>query len=230
MRTGIYFLLSFYLGLMISHAQNLAPLNLEVRAVYNKNPIVIKEDRSMILDDKTGLEISKLKFYLSHFELYNDNEMVFSEENSYHLMDASDENSMKIQLSIPENIQYNKMKFYLGIDRKTNEEGIKGGSLDPTKGMYWSWQSGYINFKMEGKSNLCKTRYNEFTFHLGGFSDPFYAMQEVEVNINSHTKALYMDIDQFFSKINLSEQNNIMIPGKKSVEMSKIISKIFRAE
>ena len=57
-----------------------------------------------------------------------------------------------------------------------------GGDLDPTKGMYWAWQSGYINFKMEGSCSQCLATKNNFEFHLGGYQQPFYAMQTIELN------------------------------------------------
>ena len=69
-----------------------------------------------------------------------------------------------LALQIPSNIPFSKLKFQLGIDSLTNVSGAMGGDLDPTKGMYWTWQSGYINMKIEGKSNSCKTRKNQFQF------------------------------------------------------------------
>ena len=81
--------------------------------------------------------------------------------------------------------RHDKIKFNLGIDSLTNVSGVMGGDLDPTKGMYWTWQSGYINFKMEGSSAVCPTRNHEFQFHIGGYQDPFYAMQTLELEVKN---------------------------------------------
>ncbi|WP_288243413.1 MbnP family protein [uncultured Chryseobacterium sp.] len=228
------FRILLFVSFMVSgifSAQNLHPVYLEIIPLYKGKPIIISEENPVITDVETSLEISKLKFYLSHFEFYSDDKLAFSEKNSYHLMDGSDEKSMKITFSFPENIKFNTIKFYLGIDKKTNSEGIRGGDLDPAKGMYWSWQTGYINFKLEGKSNLSSARNHEFSFHLGGYSDPYYTTQQITLAATSAEKViLYMDLDQFISKVNLAQQNNIMIPGKESVELSKIISTIFRTK
>jgi len=44
------------------------------------------------------------------------------------------------------------------VDSLANVSGAMSNDLDATKGMYWSWQSGFINLKIEGKSASCKTR------------------------------------------------------------------------
>ncbi|MDN3675869.1 hypothetical protein QWY90_00740 [Flavobacterium paronense] len=80
------------------------------------------------------------------------------------------------------------------------------GDLDPTKGMYWAWQSGYINIKIEGKSTSCKTRNNEFQFHIGGYREPNYMMRKVEFNCNSNDNiTIAIDLKDFFSNINLAQ-------------------------
>ena len=76
-------------------------------------------------------------------------------------------------LEIPEDTEFDAIQFNLGIDSLTNVSGALGGDLDPTKGMYWTWQNGYVNFKLQGTSDLCNNPKNEFEFHLGGYLKPF---------------------------------------------------------
>jgi hypothetical protein len=103
-----------------------------------------------------------------------------------------------------------------------------GGDLDPTKGMYWTWQSGYINFKLEGNSNLCKTRHNEFQFHLGGYQQPFNCLQTVFVQVKSTANIkLNIDVEKFFQYIQLSQLNHIMSPSKEAVELSEKLTETF---
>jgi len=131
-------------------------------------------------------------------------------------------------LSSPTNLKFTKIKFNLGIDSITNVSGAMGGDLDPTKGMYWTWQSGYINLKLEGKSKLCKTRNNEFQFHLGGYQNGDNALQTIILNVSENKEIdILIDIEQFVAAIDLSEQNQIMSPGKKAVLLSEKFSKIF---
>ena len=104
------------------------------------------------------------------------------------------------------------------------------GDLDPTKGMYWAWQSGYINMKMEGKSSSCKTRKNEFQFHIGGYMKPNYAMRKVELVSKNQNLNITIDVAEFFSELKLSETNSIMIPGKKAMKLADYSIKMFKIE
>jgi hypothetical protein len=137
------------------------------------------------LNAQDSIQFTSFKFYISHLELMNGNKVVWKDKVTYHLIDAFDEKTLVLQ--IPSNISFTKIKFQLGIDSLTNVSGAMGGDLDPTKGMYWTWQSGYINFKLEGTSNICKTRHNEFQFHLGGYQQPFNSLQTVFVQVSKST-------------------------------------------
>ena len=116
----------------------------------------------------------------------------------------------------------------MGIDSTTNVSGAMGGDLDPTKGMYWTWLSGYINFKLEGTSNICKTRHNEFQFHLGGYQHPFNSLQTVFIEISSKsTIEINIDLLKIFQQINLAQQHHIMSPEQDAMDFSeKVINSL----
>ncbi len=184
------------------------------------------------LDDscytKDSIYFSQLKLYISGVEFLNKDSIVWKEANSYHLLDASDEKSLYILVNSPSDLKFTKIKFNLGIDSITNVSGAMGGDLDPTKGMYWTWQSGYINLKLEGKSKLCKTRNNEFQFHLGGYQNADNALQTIILNVSENKNIdILIDIEKMLAAIDLSEQNQIMSPGKEAVLLSEKFSKIF---
>ncbi len=180
------------------------------------------------INEQDSLRIETLKFYISNIQVIENDSVVWMEKNSFHLIDASDGKSMSLELNIPTSITYNKIKFGLGIDSSTNVAGVMGGDLDPTRGMYWTWQSGYINFKLEGKSSLCKTRNNEFEFHIGGYQSPYNTFQSVVLNTgNNRIIDVTIDCMKLFETIDLSKQNHIMSPGSEAVELSQKIAKIF---
>lgn len=115
--------------------------------------------------------------------------------------------------------------FHIGIDSATNVSGAMGGDLDPTKGMYWAWQSGYINVKIEGTSSVCNTRNHEFQFHLGGYLPPHYALQTLHFPVkNPQQIQIDIDIQKFLKNIDLARQNHIMSPSKEAVVLSKIFA------
>jgi len=93
--------------------------------------------------------------------------------------------------------------------------------------MYWAWQSGYINMKIEGNSNSCKTRKNAFHFHIGGYLQPNYAMRKIVLYPKSENFDIVMDLSKLFDHIHLSETNSIMIPGKEAMKLADLTTTVF---
>lgn len=194
--------------------------------VLNDEPIEL-EKKYFIKND--SLEIHKLKFYISNIQFLQDSVLVYELEKKYFLIDLEDEKSLEISFDSKEKINYNYLKFNFGIDSLTNVSGAFGGDLDPTNGMYWTWQSGYINFKLEGKSNVCPARKNKFQFHLGGYQFPNNALQSLELNVLTQKYILVkLELDKFFNQINLAENYKMMRPCPEAVILSKMVSNLFQ--
>lgn len=175
-----------------------------------------------------SVSFETLKCYISGIGFYWGDSLVYKEPGSYHLLDMANERSMMIDIALPVSANYNTIRFNLGIDSITNVSGSQGGDLDPMQGMFWSWQSGYINCKLEGKSNKCHTRNNRFHFHLGGYMSPYNALQQVQLAVKGETNiTIAMPLDELFKKIDLSQQNTVMTPGEETVELSKIFAGMF---
>jgi len=186
----------------------------------------LSKDSFYSFNQNDSIQITALKFYVSNIELLNKTKTVWKDSIQYHLMDAFDEKSLQVRL--PSNISFTKLKFNLGIDSATNVSGAMGGDLDPTKGMYWTWQSGYINLKLEGTSTICKTRHNEFQFHLGGYQTPYNNLQTVFIEgISLPVIEVNLDIKKLISQINIAGQHHIMSPGQEANDFSeKIINSL----
>lgn len=186
-------------------------------------------DTSIQFLDTNQLQIEVLKFYVSKITFLKKGKVVLEENNSFHLIDASDKTTVLIAIQTVKNVAYDELRFSLGIDSVTNVSGAKGGDLDPTKGMYWAWQSGYLNFKIEGKSLLCKNRKNEFFYHLGGYQSPFNTLQTVSFSVKNKKKIILdLDANQFLNLIDISHQKNIMSPGEEAVRLSKLVTTCFK--
>ena len=72
--------------------------------------------------------------------------------------------------------------------------------------MYWTWQSGYINFKIEGNSPLCSSSKSKFAFHIGGFQHPFNAIQHIVLDKNSASDiTVEIKLDDFFKSVQLDQ-------------------------
>jgi hypothetical protein len=96
--------------------------------------------------------------------------------------------------------------------------------------MYWTWQSGYINFKLEGVSNQCPTRENKFQLHVGGFQKPYRTTQDIELKISGKEKTVFFNLKKLISIINLKEDHTVMSPGEKAVYFMQNAKSCFYAQ
>ena len=231
MRIPIFLLLLASTTLMSAQTTRIIPLRFI--PTYDRNHTLTQgihlQDSSFYSNDKDSIEIRTLKFYISGIQLNMDSDIVWKETNSYHLIDASNEQSLSVPLTIPIGIDFKRIIFNLGIDSATNVMGVQGGDLDPMRGMYWTWQSGYINFKMEGNSPLCKTRHHAFEFHIGGYHCPYNTFQCVSLPDHKAKEGIniYILLKELLSTIDLARTNQIMTPGKEALWISKEVKKCF---
>ncbi len=175
-----------------------------------------------------SLALHTLRFYLSNFVFLKKGRVVFQEKSSYHLLDLEDKNTLELKFTGLGNQDFDHIQFKLGIDSLTHISGAMGGDLDPTKGMFWTWQSGYIHVKLEGFSEKCPTRNHAFQFHLGGYLAPFQSVQTVSLSVPKRKNLLLqLDLTPFFEQANWSEKHTIMSPSKDAVAMSKMLANSF---
>ena len=202
-------------------------LNMHFNVKYKSSPLELHKKYYSL---SATLEIETFKFYVSNIEVqYADNTLGKS-KNNYHLIDIENLNSLSIPIAAKQNNVISKVTFNIGIDSTASVSGALAGDLDPTNGMYWAWQSGYINMKIEGRSPQCKNRKNIFQYHIGGYLQPFYAMRRVEMLVNAfftERGILKLDVSKFFENIQIASQNSIMIPCKEAMQLADYSTSMF---
>lgn len=209
-------------------SQNLTNIDVNFSVVI-KNDVPVKTNSIISLGEHTSITFEVLKFYISKVELFENEKKVYSENNSFHLIEMTDMASFVLNLKLPAKVNFNSIHFHLGIDSVTNASGAMSGDLDPIKGMYWAWQSGYINFKCEGINYSKNTPLNKFQVHLGGYQTPNNSLQAVALfTANTASINVLLDLDLFIQEINLHQHYKIMSPSASAVELSKLLAKSFR--
>lgn len=187
------------------------------------NGKIFSENNNQLVSKGDSISIDKFQFYISNIQLIS-KKSTYKESNSYHLIDAFNPGSCSFKIG-DSTVNYNQVAFTLGIDSATNYKGVHGGDLDPMKGMYWSWRTGYINCKIEGQSSKSANRKGKFSFHLGGFQGKEKNAQDILRSTDSQkTITIRIDLNEFFKKIDVANQKNIMMPGEEAVKLSKIIA------
>lgn len=133
----------------------------------NMTPFVLNQ---MLYHPMTGdsLSFSKFRHYISNIRLKKTDNSYWTAPDSYHLLDASDPSSLDLHFSNVPAGEYVAMEVTFGVDSLHNVSGAQAGDLDPSNGMFWDWNSGYIMLKAEGSSPQSST--GSFEYHLGGYS------------------------------------------------------------
>ena len=180
----------------------------------------ISLDKEYLLKELGKVTFTKLKFY---FGLAGD-----TSSKSYFLIDLKKKSSCLVEFPLQKNSLNNEFAFCCGVYSFTNTSGVYMGALDPLNGMYWTWQSGYINWKLEGTAAAAPTRNHEFHFHIGGYSAPFATLTPVILKVdNQQNVNVFVDLHRFLNGIDLKTENNIMIPGHNAVRLAKKAGTIF---
>ena len=147
-----------------------AQIRIIIEPVFNGLPLVLK-DKYFVTSAGDTVIIDAFKFYLTNLKFSGDG--FVQEISQSHLFDASDTTTATIFTEGYPDRQYRELDFTVGVDSILNTSGANDGDLDPIKGMYWTWNSGYIMAKLEGRANACITRNHEFEYHIGGYMPPY---------------------------------------------------------
>lgn len=196
---------------------------IKINPKINGETIVLGK-KYYLAETKDTIEVKTFKVYFSNF-LFLKNNKSKTLEPKYFLIDA--ENPESYTLKIPEkHVNSEKLKFLFGTDYKANTSGAMSGAIDPINGMYWTWQSGYINLKIEAVSSNLKSEKKEIIYHIGGYTTPFETQKNLEFEIgNKMPIEIKIDLNRFFSEVGYDKINQIMNPGKESFLISEIFAK-----
>ena len=220
----LLFIISLWSPLLLGQVKK--KIAIEFHPTFKGIPLELTKGPFDPETDSTTIEV--FKCYISNLKFYLDNQLVFSELDSYHLLNAEEPNSLSLILESSENFHFNHLSFSVGIDSLTNAQGPQEGDLDPVHGMYWTWQSGYINFKLEGQSFLSSARNQAYQYHLGGFLNKHEAAITVDFPINNPQKiAINIDLDRFLDSLEISKKAQVMSPGFAAVKLSKLFANQF---
>ena len=186
-----------------------------VLPVFDGRPLV--PDSSRYVSEKGDtLVIEAFRFYVGNFCFYKKGRR-HRLDHSYYLIDASKPQSQNISLA-GLSASFDSLAVTIGVDSTASVSGALSGVLDPAAGMYWAWNTGYINAKLEGRSRQCPALHNAFEFHIGGYRAPYKACRVVMLKPgNTAGKSsiiIEADAARMLKNIKLSEKNSVVIPGK----------------
>lgn len=169
-----------------------------------------------------SIAIDLLKFYISAYP-------TFSRENHDQialLMMNDETNQMKF--NVMTKTSGNDLSLGIGIDSIMNCAGALGGPLDPSAGMYWTWNTGYINVKIEGRSVKSSALKHEFQFHIGGYSGQGNAFQSIQFShVDESHVSIEIELAEFFAQTDLSQKPQVMSPGLEGSRLARVFASTF---
>lgn len=192
---------------------------------------LIDTSKTYVNGSGEAFKINKLKFYISGITFHNPNGQNV-QDSSFHLIDMYDTSSQRIMLNI-ERGNYDSLQFSIGVDSIHNVSGAQSGALDPTYGMFWTWNTGYIYVKFEGTSPVSTAPNQRFTYHIGGFKTGENALRTirfpVSIDIDKHAGIEYAaDVANWFDgSLKMATYPTIMTPGPIALNFADNYAKMF---
>jgi hypothetical protein len=171
---------------------------------------------------------SNLSFYISDFSWYAGEDNSIHEHQRVELLQASAD-SVNMLIKAP--FTPSRFCFRFGLDSATQVSGRTDGALDPALGMYWAWNTGYIQCRLEGQSPDSKGKKGKFEFHLGGYASPWSTDYKMCIDLptGQPDPEVILDLKPLMDGISLRKSWSVLTPGKEARDLSFLIGNSFRS-
>ena len=111
-----------------------------------------------------------------------------------------------------------------GIDSMHTVNTDFTDALDPIHGMFWTWNSGYINVKIEGISRKSIQNGNIFQIHLGGYLSPYSTAFSIRIPRKAPIR-MEVDLGPSIQTVLKQYGGTVMSPGKAGHELMTILQR-----
>jgi hypothetical protein len=157
------------------------PLAIRFRNTVGVRPLELS---TAVYDNRFGepFSVEQFKYYITSIRVTDregNQELLAA---GVHLVDQADTASLILRLSCGLK-RLRSIAFVLGVDSAANTGGVMTGDLDPMRGMFWTWNSGYIYARLEGQSDSAVSPAHRFSWDIGGYKANADAAREVVVSI-----------------------------------------------
>lgn len=181
---------------------------------------------------KDSFTVTKFSYYISNIKLKKSDGSTYSVPESYHLLQHVEGVHTISLKKLPEG-DFTGIEFLIGVDSLRNVSGSQTGDLDPSKNMFWDWNTGYIFYKLEGRFNtLTNPIVGDYAMHIGGFKGKDNCIQACSFPLNNALQLRKDKLCKVYFKVKLEEvfQNPLFIdfdyyyatlPNNNSKEISE---------
>jgi hypothetical protein len=181
--------------------------------------------------------VNKFSYYMAHLQIVYDNgKKTYTYHKPYHLVVENDSTTKTLMLQ-KELKNITAIKFLIGVDSVQNTSGVQTDDLDPMKGMFWTWNTGYIYAKLEGQSDSSKAPAHYFSYHIGGYKYVENAARKIELAVSSNAQnaieeiIIEADILKWFygtNEIKIIQEPICHQPGKLALAIADNYKNMFQ--
>jgi len=178
--------------------------------------------------------VNKFKYYISNIVLRDSMNKAEAYPGTY-LVDEADKWSKFFAIGELPHFNPRFIEFTIGVDSIYNVGGVHTGSLDPIKGMFWTWNNGYVFAKLEGQSDSSHAAANYFMYDVGGYKQRHNATRKVKLEIShtlihSGTLTIKADLLKWFqavTNISIGQSSLCHEPGKFAMQLADNYATMF---
>jgi len=135
----------------------------------------------------------------------------------YYLVDASDSSTYLL----PEVYRV----LQVGMDSIANTSDRLDGAFDPLLGMYWAWNTGYIQLKVIGQY-YARGIVQPFEYHIGGYTSP--NLTSGAIQLMPHQQSLIVNLEHLFLALPYANQPRLMLPGSTAKSIHNAFVNCFK--
>ena len=167
--------------------------------------------------------LTTVRFYVHDIQCFERGRLVYDSGMEHFLFDSDVSSSLDISIAKPITNSIDEISFVIGVDSTLQMNGAQSGVLDPIHGMYWTWQSGYIHWKIEATQANGSTS-SPLTWHVGGYRAPFNTLRVCRFKglpqLNQYNFGL--DVGDLIYRAMAEVPSSIMSPSQHAMTLADI--------
>jgi hypothetical protein len=168
---------------------------------------------------KDTIWVSELSYYISNIVLTTVNGSKVPLDGYFLERFLPGEPNMIALENVPAG-NYTGISYLIGVDSTANSTGAHTGDLDPSYGMYWTWNTGYVFVRLKGRHSFVN---NLYSFDIGGTENAMsisHSLLPYKVKGTTITASVQFDIEKVFNtpfeydlKVDANDIHSTTSPG-----------------
>lgn len=171
-----------------------------VHSFFNGRPL--QRDSLYLNEWGEALHWNQCRWYFSRIRGVKTNGDTVLLSNQHFLLDGLT-GPATVQFTGPSPVGIKSLVIQLGVDPAVNRQGIQTGDLDPAKGMFWTWNTGYVHVKLSGTSAAAATAGERFNYDIGGYQPPHVTQRQLVFPFvaDTHQQRTQISLQAEWSKV-----------------------------